>query len=127
MNPWLRRTALHAVIATAALLVISPNVAATGANTVAATKSGDGMAALGGYTASGIRYVLNATAPDNIDKVTLSLDTAPTAGSTLRLQLHSGGPWYSCTVSSTSVTCDTVTGGQATVTATDALRLIVAD
>ncbi len=114
--------------ATAALLCLAllPS-ASTGSNTVTASRSGDGQSALATYIPSNIVYALNTTAPDNIDKVTLTLDAAPVAGSTISLQMRAGGPWYACSSSGTTLTCQTVSGGQATVTTTNALRLVGAD
>lgn len=95
-------------------------------NTVPASKAGDGSATISGYTASNIHYTLNATSPQNIDSVILTLSVAPASGSTMKIQLSSGGPWYTCTNSGTSLTC-TTTSPQATAVSATQLTLVVAD
>jgi hypothetical protein len=101
-------------------------LALTAANTVPATRAGDGTGAVTGYVVSTIHYNLNATNPANIDSLTFTLDAAPAAGSTIRAQLAPAGAWYTCTNAGTAVTC-TTTAPQATVLATTALRVIAAD
>ncbi|MBE7520244.1 MAG: hypothetical protein HS107_13480 [Thermoflexaceae bacterium] len=95
------------------------------ANTVPASKAGDGHGAVSGYTASGVHYNLNATNPGNIDSVQFTLDSTPVAGSTITVKLvAAGSTWYSCTNVGPAVTC-TTTG--ATVLTADDLRVVVAD
>jgi hypothetical protein len=100
----------------------------------AETQAGDGARAITGYTVSNVHYGLNATDPTDVDEVTFDLDSAPEAGSTIRIQLASGGVWYSCTNASAAITCPTTddagTSGvdeQATVTGATNLRVVVAD
>ena len=120
--------ALAAVIALA-------GTAFTNSNTMPAeTQAGDGARAITGYTVSNVHYGLNDTDPTNVDEVTYDLDSAPAAGSTIKIQLASAGVWYSCTNSGTAVTCPTTddpgTAGvdeQATVTGATNLRVVVAD
>jgi hypothetical protein len=106
--------------------IVAGTYAFTDANTVPASKAGDGSGAVTGYTVSSIHYGLNATNPANVDSVTFTLDSAPVAGSTLRVQLAAGGSWYSCTNAGASVSC-TTTSPQATVLGVTALRVVVAD
>ena len=99
----------------------------TAANTVPASKAGDGSGAVSGYTVSSVHYGLNSSDPTNIDEVTFDLDSTPIAGSTIRIKLvAAGSTWYSCTNAAASVTCDT-TSPQATVLSADELRVVVAD
>ena len=96
------------------------------ANTVPASKAGDGAGAITGYAVSSVVYNLNAGDPRNIDSAAFSLDSAPPAGSTIRIKLVSGeATWYSCTNVAAAVTCVT-TAPQATVAAADELRVVVA-
>lgn len=94
-------------------------------NTVPPSNAGDGSGAISGYTVSSIHYNLNGTTPANIDSVTFNLNSAPVAGSTIKIQLN-GADWYSCTNVGVAVTC-TTTAPQATVQPASNLRVIVAD
>jgi hypothetical protein len=95
----------------------------TASNTVPDSKAGDGSGAITGYTVSAIHYSLNATDGTKIDQVSFTLDSTPPSGSVIKIQLVTGGSWYSCTNSGTSVTCAT-TSPQATVLPSDNLRVI---
>lgn len=97
----------------------------TASNTVSASQAGDGSGAITGFVVSSVKYNLNTSNPSNIDSVTFSLDSSPTAGSTLKAQLAPAGSWYTCTNVSTAVTC-TVTSPQATVAAATNLRVVIA-
>ena len=93
----------------------------TASNTVPSTSAGSGATAISGYSASSVAYNLNATTPTNVDSVTFTL--APAAAGTVKVQLVSGGSWYSCTNSAGSVTCNT-TSPQATVSAANNLSVL---
>jgi hypothetical protein len=94
------------------------------ANTVPASKAGDGSGAISGYTVSAIHYVLNAV-PTTIDSVTFTLNSTPVAGSIAKIKLVAAGTtWYSCTIATANVTC-TTTG--ASVSTADSLSVVVAD
>ena len=97
----------------------------TASNAVPATKAGDGSGAVSGYTVSAVSYTLNASNPSNLDQVSFTVDTAPAAGSTMKVQLAAGGSWYSCTNSGTTVSCAT-TSPQATVAGATTLRVVIA-
>lgn len=97
----------------------------TAANTVPATKAGDGSGAITGYVITNVSYTLNGTDPSMIDAVTFDLDSVPPAGSTMKIQLDSvAADWYDCTNFGVNITCDTTTP-QATVLPADALRVLV--
>ena len=113
----------------AGLLVAGAIIAAVGAftasNTVPPSKAGAGSGAISGYTVSSVHYTLGATDPTQIASVGFNLDTAPVAGSSIKIKLvSSGSTWYSCTNATTAVTC-TTTG--ATVASADSLTVVVAD
>jgi hypothetical protein len=96
------------------------------ANTVPTSKGGDGAGTISGYTVSNIKYNLNSSDPRNIDSVNLDLDTAPPASSTKKIKLvAAGSTWYSCTNAGVTLTC-TTTSPQATVAASDELRVVIA-
>lgn len=99
----------------------------TASSTVPASKAGDGSGAITGYVATSVHYVLNGTDPTKIDSVTFTLDSAPVAGGTIKIKLVAAGAvWYTCSNVTTAVTCDTTVGTQATVLASDELRVVVA-
>jgi hypothetical protein len=93
----------------------------TASNTVPTTAAGLGATAISGYTVSGVGYSLNTSTPSNIDAVTFSL--SPTAASTVKAQLVTGGAFYSCTNTAGSVSCAT-TSPQATVAAANQLTVL---
>lgn len=100
--------------------------ALTASNTVSTSAAGAGSATISGYTVTDVHYNLNASNPQNIDSVTFVVDTAPPAGSTVKVKLvAAGSTYYSCTNSSTTVTCAT-TSPQATVAAADQLLVVAA-
>lgn len=92
------------------------------ANTVPATKAGDGSGVISGYTITNVKYNLDGTTPSNIASVTFTLDVAATSAS---IRLVDGGTWYSCTIASgTAVTCLTPL---ATVLSADLLQVVAAN
>jgi hypothetical protein len=124
-NKWSSLGRVTTVVLTACALVAG-TYAFTAANTVPASRAGDGSGAVSGYVVSTVHYQLNGTNPGNIDAVTFTLDSAPVAGSTITAQLTPAGSWYSCSNAGANVTCAT-TAPQATVVAATALRVVVAD
>lgn len=102
-------------------VVASSAYAFTNSNTVPATNSGSGSSAISGYTATSVVYNLNASNPQNIDSVTFTI--APTTTSAVKIQLASGGSWYSCTNTAGSVSC-TTTSPQATAAAATQLTVV---
>jgi hypothetical protein len=92
-------------------------------NTVPGSNAGSGSGAISGYTISSITYTPNATTPTNLDQVAFSI--SPTTTATLKVQVASGGSWYSCTNTAGSVTCNT-TSPQATVAAATQLTVVAA-
>ena len=119
-----RLVALAAVLAAIAFAV----VAFTDTNTFAggAPKAGDGSATISGYAVTGVSYVLNASNPQNVDKVKFTLDAAAT---TVKAKLSSGGSWYSCSedasVTANDWECAT-TSPQATVASATQLTVVAA-
>jgi len=113
-------------LALAVSAVTGVSLVLTAANSVPATKAGDGSNTITGYTVTSVHYTLNGTDPSKVDQVAFTVDSTPVAGSTLKAQLVAGGSWYSCSNSGTAVTCAT-TSPQATVAPTDALRVVIAD
>lgn len=124
-----RKGRLVGSLALVAGILAAGAVALTAANTVPASKAGDGSGTITGFTISNVDYVLNATNPGNIDSVTFTTDTAPGTGATVKIKLvSSGSDWYSCTMSGTpaiNASC-TTTSPQATVSAANELRVVIA-
>jgi hypothetical protein len=120
LNSKIRILAIFALV----LVLAGATYAFAAANTVPASKAGDGSGAISGYTVSAIHYNLNTTNPATVDTVTFTLDTAPVAGSTIKIKLvAAGSTWYSCTNVTTAVTC-TTTG--APVSTADTLQVVIA-
>ena len=123
-----RKTRRIAALALAGMSLTGATYAFTAANTVPATKAGDGSGAISGYTVSAIDYSLNATNPQNIDSVSFTLSAAPAAGATVKIKLvSSGSTWFSCTMSGTpAVNASCATTG-ATVATADQLTVVAVD
>ncbi len=120
-NRMVRAVALGVVT----MVVVGSVFAYTASNTVPATRAGEGASSVSGYTVSNVHYNTNASDPTKIDSVTFDLDTAPAAGSTVKVRLVAGGAtWYTCSNVATAVTCAT-TAPQATVATANELSLVV--
>ena len=127
--PWQLNRLGHTFALVGALAIATTAIGFAASNTVPASKAGDGTGAVSGYTITNISYTLNATNSDNIDLVEFDLDTAPAAGANIELRLDStgGGIWYACTNLIAAIDCDTTVTTQATVLATDQVRVVVTD
>ena len=111
----------------AAAAIMATGFAFTGANTVPASRAGDGAGAVTGYDLASVHYELAPANPAAVNAVTFSLDAAPIAGSTVRAKLGTASSdWYTCTWSGTAVSCPT-TSPQALVAGVDELRVVIAD
>jgi|APDOM4702015248_1054824.scaffolds.fasta_scaffold30107_2 hypothetical protein len=91
-----RRLALAALLA---VVVATAGFAFADQNTVNASKVGDGEGTVSGYVASAISWNLNDTAPQYVDSVSFTLDSAATEVKA-RVQKRDGTTWYawaSCT------------------------------
>jgi hypothetical protein len=109
------------VVAVVAGILASAAYAFTASNTVPTTQAGSGSNSISGYTATAVTYTLNATTPTNIDAVAFTI--APTTTATVKVQLVTGGSWYSCTNTSGAVSCAT-TAPQVTVLAANTLSVV---
>jgi hypothetical protein len=118
-----RRFRRRAIVATGALVAVLSvsGYAFTASNTVPNASLGEGTNTISGYTVSSVAYNLNATNPANLDSVSFTI--SPSTASTVKVQLASGGSWYSCTNTSGSVSCAT-TSPQATAAAATALNVV---
>ncbi|HEY7873569.1 MAG TPA: hypothetical protein VIG64_00450 [Actinomycetota bacterium] len=95
------------------------------ANTVPASKAGDGAGAVTGYTVSAIHYTL-ASNPQQIASVQFKLDSAPPTGGTVKVQLAASGPWFDCTLSGTPAVDASCTTTGATVLGATNLTVVAA-
>jgi hypothetical protein len=90
------------------LLAVAVMAAAYGfaaTNTVPDTRAGDGAGNINGYIVSNVTYTLNASNPQQLDKVEFDLDAA---ASTVKVRLQTTGSWYDCTnTSGNHWSCDT--------------------
>ena len=101
----MRRFATAGLVTVALLVGGVAGKAATASNTIPVGTVGQGSAAATPYTVSAVAYTLNINSPQSIDQVAFTI--SPTSPRVVKAQLFSGGPWYSCTNSSGSVTCAT--------------------
>lgn len=92
----------------------------TASNTVPATNAGSGSSAISGYTVSAVSYTLNSD-PTKLDAVAFTLDKA--AG-TVKVQVASGGSWYSCTNTTGNNWSCATTSPQASVAPADQLSVV---
>ena len=116
----LQRRAIVAICSLVAVLSVS-GYAFTASNTVPNASVGQGSNTISGYTVSSVAYNLNSSNPANLDSVTFTI--SPTTASLVKIQLASGGSWYSCTNTSGSVSCAT-TSPQATAAAATSLNVV---
>jgi hypothetical protein len=93
-------------------------------NTVPATNAGDGQSVTAGYAISNVHYGLNGANPANIDSVSFDIAPAVPAAGEVRVQLVSGGSWYTCNTGA-AIVCST-TAPQVTAFAADVLRVVAA-
>lgn len=103
--------------------VVTATYGFTAANTVPASKAGDGTGTVSGYTVSAIDYTLDATDPGLIDKVNFTLDSDPGTG---EVRANVDDIWVTCSNVTTAVTCDWADGTEPTVLGATALRVVVA-
>jgi hypothetical protein len=103
-------------------IIASTAYAFAAANTVPATKAGDGLGTVSGYTVTNVVYTLNSTNPSTLDSVAFD---AGAAAATVKVQLvATTGSWYACVLGTgTTWSCDT-TG--LTVSSIDQLRVVAA-
>jgi hypothetical protein len=93
-------------------------------NTVPASYAGEGAGGVSGYVVTNLQYNLNGTNASNIDSVTFTLDAAATD---VIVRLVTTGSYYTCqNTGGFNWSCDTTTP-QATVLATDEVRVIARD
>lgn len=121
---FLRRPSRTLIVAILALSIGAGVYAYAATNTVPGSTAGSGSGTISGYTVSSIAYTLNATTPTNLDAVAFTI--SPAAATTVKVQLASGGSWYSCTNTAGSVTC-TTTSPQATAVGATQLTVVAAE
>jgi hypothetical protein len=119
----LRNLKVLSIVAVVIILAIS-TYAFAAANTVPATKAGDGLGVVSGYTVTNVVYTLNGSDPSTLDSVSFDLGAAAAAGKVKAQLVATTGTWYACTNTTGTVwSCDT-TG--LTASSIDQLRVIAA-
>ena len=116
----IRRFAFTAALAA---FLASGAYAFTASNTVPGTQVGAGSGTISGCTATNVQYTLDATTPTNVNAVAFTI--APATTSATKVQLSSGGAWYSCTNTAGAVSCAT-TSPQATAATATQLTVVAA-
>ena len=117
----LRNLKVLSIVVVVIVLAVSAYAFAA-ANTVPATKAGDGSGAISGYTVSNVAYNLNAADPTAVDSVDFTLSAAATQAQ-IKL-VATGSTWYTCSiVTGNDWTCDT---SGATVGSMDELKVVAA-
>ena len=117
----IRRFAFTAALAA---FLASGAYAFTASNTVPGTQVGAGSGTISGYTATNVQYTLDPTTPTNVNAVAFTI--APVTTSAVKVQLSSGGAWYSCTNTAGAVSCATTSPVQATAAAATQLTVVAA-
>lgn len=104
------------------IVVAASTYAFAAANTVSATKAGDGSGAISGYAVSSVVYNLNSSDPTLLDSVDFTLDAAAV---NVQIKLvAAGSTWYTCSVvSGNNWTCDTTSPAQS-VSTMDELEVV---
>jgi hypothetical protein len=113
-----RRYALAALLA---MIVATAGFAFAAANSVEASKAGDGSGAITGYAVTGVSWDLNDTNPQYIDDVTFDLGAAATeVKARVRKSDSSYYAWVPCSVTSgTTYNCAFAASTVLTVEATE--------
>lgn len=111
---------LFVVFVIAAISVASYAFAA--ANTVPATKAGDGSGVVSGYTITNVVYTLNGTDPSTLDSV--SFDVGAAAAQVEVQLVATTGSWYACTLGTGTVWECATTG--LTASSINQLRVVAA-
>jgi len=86
-------------------ILIAVGFAYAAANTVPVTGAGDGTNTIAGYKVTGVHYNLDTTDPSmiaSVDFMLSRLDTSSNPAETVKIQLLSGGSWYTCSIPSGS-------------------------
>ena len=119
----LRNFKILFVVAVIAIISVA-SYAFAAANTVPATKAGDGLGVVSGYTVTAVVYTLNAVTPNTLDSVAFDLGAAAATGKVKVQLVATTGSWYACTLTAGTVWSCTTTG--LTVSTIDQLRVVAA-
>ena len=116
------------IMGAVALILAVSTYGFAAANTVATSGAGDGNAAISGYTIGGIAYTLNATDPSTLDGVAFTVTPAGTnpQPTTVKIQLTTGGTWYSATHGTGTAWSVDLTSASVTAVSIDNLRVVAA-
>jgi hypothetical protein len=116
-----RRVVALSLVLLALLAGSAVGKVSTASNTVPAGTVGQGSTATSTYTVSAVHYTLDTNSPQSINQVAFTI--SPPNPRILKVQLVSGGSWYSCVNTSGAVTCAT-TSPQANVSTAHNLTVV---
>jgi hypothetical protein len=107
------------VVVLVVLVLATSAYAFAAANTVPASRAGEGSGAISGYTVSNIVYTFDTANPSNLTQVAFDLDAA---AATVKVSLTAAGTLQACTNPSTTHWTCTLAG--VTVTSASSLRVV---
>lgn len=95
-----------------------------GANSVPASKAGDGSAGISGYTVTNIHYTLDSGVPTTVTGLTFTLTPPLASGGAARVSVDNGATWLAAGACSgtATITCSFT----ASVTSLSTLRVVAA-
>lgn len=105
-------------------LIAAATVGYAGANTVPASRAGDGQAAISGYTVTNVHYTLDSNNPSTVTGLSFTLAPALPAGGAARVSLNGGLSWLASNACSgtSNISCSL----SASVTTLGNLRVVAA-
>lgn len=108
----------------AALLALTASAAYgfAAANTVPASRAGDGAAAVSGYTVTNVHYNLDTLNPQQLSSITFTISPAVPGGGTVRVSTDGGATWTAPCTTGSSITCTST----AAVSSITGLRVVAA-
>ncbi len=111
---------MRLVAVAAASIVVALTAGFAAVNVVPDTRAGDGAGTISGYTVTDITYTLNASNPQQIDRVSFKLDAT---ANEVKVRLQTGGTWYGCIYDGTANRWNCDTPGQQVAPANE-LRVV---
>lgn len=114
------------IFAVIAMLILTSAVFSfTAANTVPATRLGEGDNTISGYVVTDVDYATSDAYPSTLTTVTLTLDNT---AEFVKISLDGGTSFYTCTnTAGTTWACDTSAAGAGSVLSASSLTVIAGD
>jgi hypothetical protein len=122
-----KRISLAAIIIIALVLSITTYAFAAANTMPTASNAGQGDVTVSGYLVGTPHYTLDSANPISISSVsfTISALNGGAAPTTTKVQLLSGGSWFTCSVAAGTATCNGISG--VSVYAADTFSVAAAD